>query len=53
MIRDFSVGYADLRHIDNTKDKIANPSEVRIGVPREPDAVSWLSDDRGPWLMDL
>ena len=46
VIRDFSAGYADLRHIDNTKDKIANPSEVRIAVPREPDAVSWLSDDR-------
>ena len=46
VIRAFSAACAGPYHIDNIKDKIANQSEVRIRVPREPDAVSWLSDDR-------
>ncbi len=41
--RDFSAGYVDLSGIDIEKNKRIEPTGSLKSVPREPDAVSWVS----------
>ncbi len=42
----FSAGSVDLKAIDKTNDGQIKPTEELTGVPREPDAVRWLDNDR-------
>ncbi|MBM9615500.1 esterase-like activity of phytase family protein [Desulfobulbus rhabdoformis] len=43
VIQDFSAGNTTLHGVDGTKDKIISLTETLRDVPREPDAVSWVS----------
>ncbi|MCS0496001.1 esterase-like activity of phytase family protein [Ancylobacter sp. MQZ15Z-1] len=42
----FSAGTVDLDHIDTKKDKVIDLSGSMKDVPREPDTVQWIDDDR-------
>jgi len=42
----FSAGSVDLNQIDIQKDKIINLDGTLLEVPREPDGVSWISNDQ-------
>lgn len=42
----FSAGAVDLSAIDTDKDKVIAGIGTLSGVPREPDAVSWIDNDR-------
>lgn len=42
----FSAGMVDLDGIDASTDGKLDFSEKKPGVPREPDAIKWLGDDR-------
>jgi sugar lactone lactonase YvrE len=46
VVHHFSAGTVDLDGIDTKKDGIIDPSGKMTAVPREPDAVKWLDDDR-------
>jgi len=42
----FSAGTVDLKNIDTEKDGIISLSAKKDAVPREPDAVHWIDDER-------
>ncbi len=42
----FSAGAVDLKDIDTEKDGVISLTGKKDGVPREPDAVQWIDDDR-------
>jgi hypothetical protein len=42
----FSAGTVNLAGIDTKKDKVIDLSGSMSGVPREPDAVQWIDNDR-------
>ncbi len=42
----FSAGSVDLKGIDTKRDGILNFTGEKLGVPREPDSVKWLDNDR-------
>lgn len=42
----FSAGTVDLDHIDTKKDGVIDLSGSMKAVPREPDTVQWIDDDR-------
>lgn len=42
----FSAGAVDLKNIDTEKDGVIALSGGKDGVPREPDGVGWLDDER-------
>ncbi|MBD3845421.1 esterase-like activity of phytase family protein [Bosea sp. SSUT16] len=46
VVTHFSAGTVDLKNIDKTRDGKISPTEELKGVPREPDAVRWLDNDR-------
>jgi hypothetical protein len=46
VVRDFPAGTVDLRNVDVEDDNLIDPVGTLDGVPREPDAVAWLGDDR-------
>lgn len=46
IVTHFSAGTVDLDGIDTKRDGIIDLSGKMTGVPREPDAVKWLDDDR-------
>lgn len=46
VISHFSAGTVDLDGIDTGKDKIIDLSGAMSDVPREPDTVQWIDDDR-------
>lgn len=46
VVTHFSAGTVDLKNIDKTRDGQIRPTEELKGVPREPDAVRWLDNDR-------
>ncbi|MGD9739251.1 MAG: esterase-like activity of phytase family protein [Bauldia sp.] len=43
---DFSVGTVDLTAIDTTEDGIVAATGALTGVPREPDSVKWIDNER-------
>jgi hypothetical protein len=47
VIDDFTAGTVDLSNVDIADDGVINFDSSLVGVPREPDAVSWISD----WLF--
>lgn len=46
LVAHFPAGTVDLKNIDKTRDGQIKPTEELKGVPREPDAVRWLDNDR-------
>ena len=46
IIAQFPAGTVDLDNIDTEKDGIISLTGKKDGVPREPDAVQWIDDDR-------
>lgn len=46
IVAHFPAGAVDLMNIDTEKDGIISLSGKKDGVPREPDAVQWIDDDR-------
>ena len=42
----FPAGTVDLANIDTEKDKVISLTGKMDGVPREPDGVQWIDDDR-------
>lgn len=46
VVTHFSAGSVDLKNIDKTRNGKISPTEELKGVPREPDAVRWLDNDR-------
>lgn len=44
IVGDFNAGSVDLDQIDNTEDERINQTQSLVGVPREPDAIAWVSD---------
>lgn len=46
VVSNFSAGTVDLDQIDTKKDKVIDLSGKMTNVPREPDAVQWIDDNR-------
>lgn len=46
VVAHFSAGAVDLKAIDVKRDGVIDLSGEKAGVPREPDAVKWLDNDR-------
>jgi hypothetical protein len=46
VVRDFPAGTVDLRNVDVEDDGLVNPVGTLDDVPREPDGVAWLGDER-------
>ncbi|KPF70671.1 alkaline phosphatase [Bosea sp. AAP35] len=46
LVAHFPAGTVDLKGIDKTRDGQIRPVEELKGVPREPDSVRWLDNDR-------
>ena len=46
IVNHFTAGSADLNNIDIDKDSLITPSNNLTSVPREPDGVSWVGNDR-------
>lgn len=46
ILSDFSAGTVDLEGIDATEDGIISFTDTLVGVPREPDAVTWIDGNR-------
>jgi DNA-binding beta-propeller fold protein YncE len=49
MVRDFSAGTVDLDQVDTEENEKIEPDSQLKDVPREPDAVTWVSQD--PYLF--
>ncbi|MXG90330.1 esterase-like activity of phytase family protein [Nocardioides flavescens] len=45
VLRSWSAGTVTLSGVDNTSDKVFNPTATITGVPREPDAIQWVGPD--------
>lgn len=45
VVGDFSAGTVDLTGIDTEEDDVINFNSSLAGIPREPDAVTWISND--------
>ena len=46
IINHFSAGFVDLNQIDTVKDKLIELNGSLSSVPREPDGVSWISNNQ-------
>jgi hypothetical protein len=46
LLGDFPAGVVNRALVDTTEDGLLDPLGSLVGVPREPDAVAWLGEDR-------
>lgn len=49
--KDFSAGSVTLQGVDATEDKVISQTETLSDIAREPDAVAWVGQGRGPFLL--